>query len=385
MRPAFPPPRRSWLTARRTATLDNEYSDDDGIDEISRTDTELDCVRRSEEPRPRRASMCRASSFIQPLPKQQSSAPHRLARDSERYYSTEHFSLKLDAARKQQGAGVMRALIRRASRMSMAYVRRSHVDDEHVPWHVPFPGYAPASSGFELAADPRAGSGLNPGGRTGLTGGWDASAVAGANYVVDPIITRFQPGSGQRRLQLLAVLRLDCEEWAIPGATLRASPGGGGWESDKTAMVRGLREQGVDIVDLAEGGTARPVFRGYVDDARNTDDAWIETTVRHYHLADLGQGEIQSPGVKWVDISPQVPIYQPHRAWVHHVADEMLKVPQIERQMRGLPLQFVFRPVPALWSDPETLRLIATSSDHISGSEMSRTVVNTVRRVAADA
>ena len=97
MRPAFPPPRRSWLTARRTATLDNEYSDDDGIDEIS--------DRRSEEPRPRRASMCRASSFIQPLPKQQSSAPHRLARDSERYYSTEHFRDKLDAARKQQGAG----------------------------------------------------------------------------------------------------------------------------------------------------------------------------------------------------------------------------------------------------------------------------------------
>ena len=114
--------------------------------------------------------------------------------------------------------------------------------------------------------------------------------------------------------------------------------------------------------------------------------------MRHYHLADLGQGEIQSPGVKWVDISPQVPIYQPHRAWVHHVADEMLKVPQIERQMRGLSLQFVFRPVPALSSDPETpsdpktLRLIGTTSDEISGSEMSRNiVVSTVRIVAMDA
>ena len=242
-------------------------------------------------------------------------------------------------------------------------MRRSHVDDEHVPWARPFPGYAPATSGFELAAGPRAGpapgegldpqqvlaAGLNPGGRTGLTGGWDASTVAGANYAVDPIITRFKPGSGPRLLQLLAVLHKDCKEWAIPGARLRGSPGGG-WERDIDAMERGLREKGVDIVNLDEGG--KPVFRGYVDDARNTDDAWIETTVRHYHL-DVGEGEIQSPGVRWVDISPEVPIYQPHCAWVYHVADEMFNVPQIERQMRGLSLKFVFRPVPALGSDPE--------------------------------
>ena len=283
--------------------------------------------------------MCRASSFIQPLPKQRSSAPHRLARDSDRYYLTERFPL--------------------------AAVRRSHVDDEHVPWARPFPGYSPASSGFLLAAGPRAGlnpnpdmglneqqvlaAGLNSGGRTGLTGGWDMFTVAGANYAVDPIITRFKPGSGPRLLQLLAVLHKDCKEWAIPGARLRGSPGGG-WERDIDAMERGLREKGVDIVNLDEGG--KPVFWGYVDDARNTDDAWIETTVRHYHL-DVGEGEIQSPGVKWVDISPEVPIYQPHCAWVYHVADEMFNVPQIERQMRGLSLKFVFRPVPALGSDPE--------------------------------
>ena len=94
---------------------------------------------------------------------------------------------------------------------------------------------------------------------------------------------------------------------------------------------------------------------------------------------DLGKGEIQSPGVRWVDISPEVPIYQPHCAWVYHVVDEMLKVPQIEREMRGLSLKFVFRPVPALRSDPETLRLIGRSS----GSD-ARIVVNTVRIVAAD-
>ena len=32
------------------------------------------------------------------------------------------------------------------------------------------------------------------------------------------------------------------------------------------------------------------VYRGYVDDGRNTDNAWIETTAMHYHCSrDLAQ------------------------------------------------------------------------------------------------
>ena len=178
---------------------------------------------------------------------------------------------------------------------------------------------------------------LNPGGRTGLVGGWSEHAHAGANRAVDPLITRFRPDAKEPTLQFLAGPRRDCNAWALPGAMIRTS------ESVETAMRRGLAEKGVDskIVSLLRFGLeASDSGYIYIDDSRNTDDAWIESTVYKFHLEDQDT-TVSCPGVKWVDISGAggVNIFKPHRLWVKEVADELLNAPMLERKMRGFRLQ----------------------------------------------
>ena len=38
-----------------------------------------------------------------------------------------------------------------------------------------------------------------------------------------------------------------------------------------------------ELFDVKKGV---PVYKGYVDDPRNTDNAWIETTAVHFHCND---------------------------------------------------------------------------------------------------
>ncbi|EOD36820.1 hypothetical protein EMIHUDRAFT_201068 [Emiliania huxleyi CCMP1516] len=243
---------------------------------------------------------------------------------------------------------------------------RPKVKDEHVPWHKEAPEYAPRSTNFPLVrmdeqgmdwtATLREAGGLgvilsgekthrlNPGGRTGLVGGWSEHAHAGANRAVDPIITRFRPDAKEPTLQLLAGLRRDCNAWALPGAMIRTS------ETVETAMRRGLAEKGVDskIVSLLRFDLPEASDSGYIyiDDSRNTDDAWIESTVYKFHLEDQDT-TVSCPGVKWVDISGAggVNIFKPHRLWVKEVADELLNAPMLERKMRGVRLKLLFRPL----------------------------------------
>ena len=47
----------------------------------------------------------------------------------------------------------------------------------------------------------------------------------------------------------------------------------------------GERTRFEDLMDqLFNNGNT--VYKGYVDDPRNTDNAWIETTVMHFHCND---------------------------------------------------------------------------------------------------
>ena len=66
------------------------------------------------------------------------------------------------------------------------------------------------------------------------------------------------------------------------------------------------REAMVD--DLFRGGTM--VYCGYVDDPRNTDNAWMETTAVHFHCNAMQAAEINlSAGddaakAIWLDVDP---------------------------------------------------------------------------------
>lgn len=111
---------------------------------------------------------------------------------------------------------------------------------------------------------------LNPTGRTGRAGrnlkSW------GENAAADPIVIA---GSGADR-KILLIRRGDNGLWAIPGGMV--DPG----ETVKVALVRELREEtGVDLFGYSPDTVLR---RGYVNDWRNTDHAWVCSTAALFLL-----------------------------------------------------------------------------------------------------
>ncbi|KAM8970315.1 ADP-ribose pyrophosphatase, mitochondrial isoform 2-T2 [Sarcophilus harrisii] len=137
----------------------------------------------------------------------------------------------------------------------------------------------------------------NPAGRTGLIGR-GLLGRWGPNHAADPIITRWKrdssgnkvihPHSGKNILQFVAIKRKDCGEWAIPG-----------------------------------------VYKGYVDDPRNTDNAWMETEAVNYHdetgetMDNLALEAGDDAGkVKWVDISDKLKLYASHSQFIKLVAEK---------------------------------------------------------------
>lgn len=113
---------------------------------------------------------------------------------------------------------------------------------------------------------------VNPAGLTGRIGrnlpAW------GENQVADPIVVA-DTAAGRR---LLLIRRDDTGEWAIPGGMV--DPG----ETPTGALVRELAEEtGLDLT-----GTPPTVLaRGYVEDPRASDWAWITSTVVLFHLEHL--------------------------------------------------------------------------------------------------
>jgi len=171
---------------------------------------------------------------------------------------------------------------------------------------------------------------LNPRGRTGMTergllGNW------GPNTAADPIITRFDP-SGGSTIQLLASLRKDSLGWALPGGMVANI------DHNVPAVVHAglvsisqkLREDELRVFkEQTEQlfASGKVVYIGYVDDPRNTDNAWMETTATHFHCdAKFGARlsfPTQSVGagvLTWIDIDQQderyATLFGNHTDWV---------------------------------------------------------------------
>ncbi|MBI4819536.1 MAG: NUDIX domain-containing protein [Deltaproteobacteria bacterium] len=222
-----------------------------------------------------------------------------------------------------------------------SYPDRFPVPDAKVTWTKPYPEYAPAdfvaavvlaNAGPKGWADPpevkdvsrpmnsytgpvgkdERGRPLNPMGRTGiegrgLLGRW------GANYAADPIVTRTNPKTHE--LEMLAIRRKDSGEWAIPGGMVDE-----GEEVSATLAREFLEETGVNL-SMTD---AKLVFRGYADDPRNTDNAWMETTVKHKHLSADEASKMEpkagddAAAVAWMPLTPANvgKLYGNHSAFV---------------------------------------------------------------------
>uniref|UniRef100_A0A8D0H2A8 ADP-ribose pyrophosphatase, mitochondrial n=1 Tax=Sphenodon punctatus TaxID=8508 RepID=A0A8D0H2A8_SPHPU len=145
------------------------------------------------------------------------------------------------------------------------------------------------------------------------------------------------PGSGKNILQFIAIKRKDCGEWAIPGGMV--DPG----EKISAALKREFSEEAMNSLQKSGAETEQMekqlsrlfsqdhfvVYKGYVDDPRNTDNAWMETEAVNYHDES---GEIMDnlhlePGddagkVKWVDINRKLKLYASHADFIKVVAEK---------------------------------------------------------------
>jgi ADP-ribose pyrophosphatase len=164
-------------------------------------------------------------------------------------------------------------------------------------------------TGKIIAKDDHTGRPLNPTGRTGYAG-LGSCSFYGPNLAADPVVTR----DGRHGPEVLLIQRGDTGEWAIPGGKVDAG------EETWDAAARELSEEsGVDV-DFSEAAT---LYQGYVDDPRNTDHAWFETTALHVHVD--GETALQEPegqddavSARWVSLNDDTiaSAYSDHGAYL---------------------------------------------------------------------
>ncbi|XP_036301235.1 transient receptor potential cation channel subfamily M member 2 isoform X2 [Pipistrellus kuhlii] len=172
---------------------------------------------------------------------------------------------------------------------------------------------------------------LNPMGRTGLRGR-GALCCFGPNHTLQPVVTRWrrnQDGAICRRsikkvLEVLVVKHVLAEHWALPGGS--REPG----ETLPQKLKQVLqREFWPSFESLLLQGTE--VYKGYVDDPRNTDNAWIETVAVSVHFPDQSDVELKrlnshlyagDPGmsVRWQVVDKRISLYANHKAILQKVA-----------------------------------------------------------------
>lgn len=145
---------------------------------------------------------------------------------------------------------------------------------------------------------------LFPGGRTGKnTRG--LLGKFGPNHAADPLVTRYNHRDG--RLQVVRVRRRDNNQRALPGGMVDPTDGHNSMtcsnafktEAEKIATMTTQREFGEEAMNHQGEKKAHQdeimkkifansevIFKGIVDDPRNSDHAWMETIVVHYHCPD---------------------------------------------------------------------------------------------------
>ncbi|XP_038076672.1 transient receptor potential cation channel subfamily M member-like 2 isoform X3 [Patiria miniata] len=182
----------------------------------------------------------------------------------------------------------------------------------------------------------------NPRGRTGMIGRGLLGRF-GPNHAADPIVTRWKKNAdgfkmednGLMVLEFIAIQRKDNQQWAIPGGMVE--PGGVVSETLKREFgeeAMGSMEKSPEeiaaihknIEELFQHGVE--VYKGYVDDPRNTDHAWMETVAMNFHdeegtsvgLLELQAGD-DAQGVRWQRVSSKIPLFASHQAMLRKVAE----------------------------------------------------------------
>jgi len=172
---------------------------------------------------------------------------------------------------------------------------------------------------------------MNPRGRTGMTGR-GILGKWGPNHAADPLVTRINKKTGN--LEFIAIKRKDNQEWAIPGGMVDAG------ETVSLTLSREFSEEALNSLQLTSqqktviqnhikklfNNPTTTIYKGYVDDPRNTDNAWMETVCVLYHDADgkltenlnLDAGD-DAKDVRWMKIDlkdPNFKLYASHKEFI---------------------------------------------------------------------
>lgn len=259
---------------------------------------------------------------------------------------------------------------------SSNYVCRISVPDDKVPWKYFWPDYKPQIFTAEsVSGQPWAdldithhdfkplwnsfdgpvnrksyvgkydiihGYPINPVGRTGLRGRGMLGRW-GPNHAADPLVTRWKRDqhnkiicnseSKKPILQIVAIMKKGTEEWGIPGGMVDVG------ETVRDTTQREFFEEALNTLNHtnAKGSlytnlnklfaNGNIVYRGYVDDPRNTDNAWIETTVLHFHddsgdivgSINLNAGDDASKAM-WLDLDHHTKLFMCRHKFIEDIA-----------------------------------------------------------------
>uniref|UniRef100_A0A0K0E9K0 Nudix hydrolase domain-containing protein n=1 Tax=Strongyloides stercoralis TaxID=6248 RepID=A0A0K0E9K0_STRER len=178
---------------------------------------------------------------------------------------------------------------------------------------------------YQISTDNRP---LNPIGRTGLKGRGILGRW-GPNHAADPIVTRII----DNKLQFVGIQRKDTGEWAIPGGMVDKG------ENVSKTLLREFTEETLNntplkiVEELFKNGIL--LYNGYVDDHRNTDNSWMETSVYLFHDSENDllntnfKAGSDAGAVDWVTYSENLQLYADHKKYLSLAYEKLKKLNKI--------------------------------------------------------
>lgn len=172
---------------------------------------------------------------------------------------------------------------------------------------------------------------INPAGRTGLRKNGLLGKI-GPNQAADPIVIK----KVDNKYYIIAIERRDKTGWALPGGMIdKTSP------TVSITLKKELYEEAINChnskkitqqLDKILNDQGVEVYRGYVDDCRNTDTSWMETVAYLYDVThypeicnmNLASGD-DAVNVVWLEVSETEPrfksFYADHKMFVYKAID----------------------------------------------------------------